>query len=87
MEFDQLYSLAIHTKNYSERIGAIGIILKYYQDDFIDTIKKEYYCGVNTKQIYKICKIIYTDISLNSDEVAKMSSLLDLCYEVYSVRE
>lgn len=83
MNFDQLYKLEISTKIYDEKVGALGMILKYYDVEFTHLIKKAYENEIpNRKQIKKISELILTQIKERSDYVDEMKDLLKLCYEI-----
>ena len=85
LNYAQLYSLAVHTNIYDERVGAIGTILKLHEDEFINFLRKIHNKDIMAdKQIRKLSKLILTEIKQRSDFVNEMYELLKLCYEVYN---
>ena len=86
MNFTELYELALHTKIYDERVGALGIILKFHQSDFVDSFTKvvEGITPVDSS-IKKIAKLITREIRERSEYVDEMKTLLKLCDKVSSL--
>lgn len=78
-DFNELLFIALKSKIYAEKVVSIGLILKYYYNDFLTELKNFFLgCKLNKDQ-KKLIKLILKDISKNSYEVGNMKELLKLC--------
>lgn len=85
LTYNQLYNLAINANIYDERVGAVGIMLKFHEDEFIDYLEKVINKTIPfDKQIKKLAKLISTEIKQRSDYVSGMEIILKLCHEIYN---
>ena len=86
LSFDDLLSVALTTKRIEDRAGALGIILKKYEDDFAQyllTVKQSSNTNrVQEKQIALIAFFIDDFIRENSIYVQRMENILLICREL-----
>ena len=83
LSFEELLSTALITKNFDERAGAIGMILKKYPSEFekyLVSIKERINSDLpNKKRIIRIIKLINNFIVENTSYVWHLERILDLC--------
>ena len=86
LPYEELLDVALTSKNYGERYGAIGIILKYHPSEF-----EQYLSSVNVEcikkrkeqiQLKRMVAFINSFAKTNSGYVRSLENILSLCEKI-----